>query len=264
MIFIVLSGLAGLALMVATVYTCKRFRSEWQMPRGLYLKAGMALLALEFFHFAMMDGVIAMWPEFMNMNLLLQAGILGIGAGIFFEFGRFMFLDKFFRGVRLEKEGLYFALGWNGVATFLIGLLVFLGTVGLYVLVNTDDLSSFFNTDDEKEMEQVVQMQEEAQTMIKDYPLLGFSPIIERGSILVLDMALTLLILLYFMGSSSVVVWQAAGIRAVATAGIFAAQRVDLYLGALMYIVVGLISFLILRKVRAHFDGSYSLKINGT
>lgn len=264
MLFIVLSVIAGFVLMVAAVYSCRRFRKEWSMPRGLYLRAGMALIMLEIFHFAMMDGVINMWPEFENLDLLLQALIIGTVMGIFFEFGRFMFLDKLFKGVRLEKEGLYFALGWNGVATFLIGFLIALGSVGMYILISTDDLSGYFAGANSEEMEQALIMQEEIKDLTTSYSFIGLSPLIERGALLVLDMALTLLILLYFMGGSSIVVWQAAFVRAISMAAIYAASKVNLYLGELLFIIVGIVAYLLLRKVRTYYNGSYSLKINGT
>lgn len=237
--FLVFSAISGVVLVVAPLYLVRRFRREWKMPQGMFLKAGLVLLTIELFHFSVMDSAISVWPQFLDLHVVWQSIILGLSAGLFFELGRFLVLDKLFQKVRNVKQGLYFALCWNGLETVILGVLMMMGSYGIYLLATTSDITTLFPDASMNELEQTKVYQEQAFEILGMFPLYGLTPLLERAALLLLDMVLTLVMLLRFQQGGNPFVWFAVLGRTVFTALIFASQQLDPFVGIVILLALG-------------------------
>lgn len=251
--FLVFSAISGAVLVVAPLYLVRRFRREWDMPKGMFLKAGLALLTIELFHFSVMDSAIATWPQFLDLHFVWQAVILGVAAGLFFELGRFFVLDKLFQKVRDVKSALYFALGWNGLETLLLGVLMVVGSYGLYLLVTTSDITLLFPDASVSELEQAKLYQEQALNLFSQFPLYGLTPILERVVLLLLDLFLTLVLLMRFQQGENRFLWFAVLGRMLFTTLIFASHQFDPLVSIAVFIALGGGLFIGVRKIQSSF-----------
>lgn len=253
MTFLIFSAISGAVLVAVPLYLARRFRREWKMPKRMFLKAGLVLLTIELFHFSVMDSAISNWPQFLDLHFVVQALILGLFAGLFFELGRFFALDKLFPDVRNEKRALYFALGWNGVETILYGALIILGSYGIYLLTTTADVAILFPDASLSELDQARQYQEQGLELVRSFPLYGLSPLLERAAILLLDLFLTLVMLLRFTKGDNRYVWLAVGIRSLVIALLFCAGQFEPYISLATYVVLGGALLLGLKKIQSSF-----------
>lgn len=239
MFFLVFSVISGVALIGAPIYLFKRFKKEWKMPDKLFLRAGFVLLLIELFHLSVLDSGISHWPTFANLHFVWQALILGLFSGLVFELGRFFALDKLFKKVRKYKDGMYFSLGWNGVGTFFLGVILILGSIGLYALLASPDLATLFPDASADELEQLREYKQQANDVMQMNPLFGLTPIIERASILALDMLLTLIILLGFFRGTFSYVWISVLVRTLFITLVYIGHQIDPLLSVGIFIVLG-------------------------
>lgn len=248
--FLLFSAISGAILVATPLYFVRKFRREWKMPKGMFLKAGLALLTIELFHFSVMDSAIATWPQFLDLHFVWQAIILGLSAGLFFELGRFFVLDKLFQKVRDVKRALYFALSWNGLETILFGALMVIGSYGIYLLATTSDITLLFPDASLSELDQAKLYQEQAFELFGMFPLYGLTPLLERAVLLLLDLVLTLLVLMRFQKGENRFVWFAVLGRTVFTALLFASQQFDPLVSIAVLVVLGVGLFFGLKFLR--------------
>jgi uncharacterized membrane protein YhfC len=247
MMFIILSIFAGFVLTVVPVYLWKRFSAKWKMPKGLFLKAGLSLLVLEIFHISVRESALSYWPGFFDINLFLQALILGIMSGLFFELGRFFVLDKIFKKVRSYKEGVYFAMGWSGVVSTATGIIIIAGAIVIYLIMNTSDISTIFPQASENELKQIMDYQKQALEM---NPLFGLAPIVERFAFLALDIFLTLVILSGFGRGVVQYVWLSVFFRAIFVVVLFVVSQLGELAMVSAFIVFGALLFYLVWKMK--------------
>lgn len=220
MTFLVVAGVSGVVLMVASVVIARYFRAKWKMERGLFWRAGLALLVIEIFYFAVIDGFLSWYPEFLNMHIVLQALIIGVTGGLFYELGRFFVLDKLFKKVRGFKEGIYFGLGWSGVATFVVGFFTVILAIGVSLIISADDVTELMP---DVTPEQAEEYKALANRFVEGDFWLGIEPLLNRGLHFVLDVVMTLVILYGFMAGTTMFVWVAAGYHALFITALFIA-----------------------------------------
>lgn len=254
MAFLVLSAFSGLVLAFGPVYLARRLRQQWNIRKGLFFQAGLALLLLELFHYSVLDSALSHWPQFLEMDIVWQAIILGVATGLFFELGRFFVLDKIFRSVRKLREGLFFGLGWNGVETVLFGLLLIIGSFGIYLLATTPDVSTLFPDATTAQLQEARLYQEQSFELLQTFPLYGLSWILERGALLLLDLAATLMILLRFAEGDNRYVWLAVLTRTVFVGITFSARQMDPLAAILAAAVLGGALYFVMTKLRARFS----------
>lgn len=252
MIFYVLFAASGIFLMVGTVYLARRYKRILKPARGLYFKAGLSLLLIELFHYSVLDSALQSWPDFVSLNIIFQGLILGLFGGLFFELGRFFILDKWCK-VKTYNDAVYFGLGWNGAATFLYGVLVLVGTYGIYLLTNTPDISTIFPGGTGADIEQINQFRDQASSIIGSTPFLGLAPIFERGSLLALDLLLTLIIVFGFLRGTTTYVWLAVLIHSLYISALIILNSVNFYLGLSFLALSAVIAGIALIKTKKMF-----------
>lgn len=217
----------------------------WSQPKGVFLRAGMANILVALFFLAVIDGIASRWTLVSDLDPLLMAFFLGIVGGLFFELWRFFVLDKVFKKVRSLREGVFFAIGWNGVLTFFIGLLLFFGSLATYSFISADDPSVLLPVEDEETLKL---FNEQVSLLTNASPGVSLIPLFERLSLLLVDIVLTLIMLQYFVTANTGFVWRAVGLRACFTAGGLLLQTYSSYGALAFYVLVGILSFSFINK----------------
>lgn len=240
MTFIIISLVSGLVLTALPVYLYRRFRNEWKMPKGVFLRAGLANMLVALFFIAVIDGLFSLHPALGALDPIIKAIFIGIAGGLFYELWRFFVLDKVFRSVRNYKEGIYFALGWTGVLTFLTGLLLIFGSLAITLYMNSDNPQSFLPSEDGE----TIEILNEQISLLSDAGIfVSLIPVFERSSLLLLDIALTLMMLNYFITANTRFIWRAVGLRACFMAGSLMLQSFAGFSAIFFYILVGILAW---------------------
>ena len=240
-------------LIAVPVYIVRRFRGPWKMPEKLFSRAGLCLIVIEIFHYSVMSQVLSMWTDFPSLPLIVQSAFLGLAAGLFFELGRFLVLDKLFSSVRSYKDAVYFGLGWNGVETFIVGLLLIVAVFGINMLVTTDDVTSIYPDADKTQIEQIELFRASAIKMVNDEPYMGIVPVVERGTFMLMDVALTLIILFGFSRGTNVYAWYSVLFRAAFVGAVFAAQKINPLAGELMFLIFAAAAYAVIWRMKQFY-----------
>lgn len=243
MLFYIFTAVSGLLLSFGALLGAKKLSEKFQLPRKIFWKAGLMLLILEVFHLAVLGNLTSIWPGLENIPLWQKAALFGLMTGLFFELGRFVVLDKLMPNIRSLKEGLFFGFGWSGVLTFFLGILLLISVAGIHMLATTTDLVKTFPQATPEEIKQIQEYQKQVFDLLQGSPVVALLPLLERATQLLLDMALTLLLLLGFQKGSSRFVWYAVGVRALVGALLILATGYFDIWGELVLVVVGLLSF---------------------
>jgi len=252
--FLILSCFSGLVMAAAPFWVARALRQRWKMPKGLFFKAGLALLIIEVIHLAAIGNATSLWPQVLEWPLYLQAMVFGAVTGLFTELGRFLVLDRMMKCVRTFKEGIYFGLGWSGVSTALIGLIMVLGVIGMMAFTATEDLASRFPEASKTDIEQLQTFQKQAADLMQGNPIFGLAPLLERASVTIVDIALTLLILLVFQRGSTKYVWAAAGLRSVFAGLLIYTASLSNILAEVAFLVCGLAAFFLIRQIKNSYS----------
>jgi uncharacterized membrane protein YhfC len=253
MTFLILTAISGFALIVLPIVAARLVKKNWQTPKGLFLTAGLAALVVEVVHTAVIGNGASLWPQVFDMPAYLTAIILGVVSGLFTELGRFLVLDRLMKKVRSYREGIVFGLGWGGVQSFLYGLVVIVGAIGIYMLVGISDLEAAFPTSDKNELTAFLQLQKQSAELMTASPWLGLAPVVERVSLVTVDVAMTLLILLAILTGRSSLTWAAVGFRAICVACVIYMNTLDPMLSEGAIILFAVISFLMIRRLSESF-----------
>lgn len=255
MTFLILSCLCGLVLAVTPFWLARFLRAKWKMPKGLFLKAGFALLVIEVIQLAAVGNATSIWPGIvLEWPPYLQAVVFGVLTGLFTELGRFLVLDKMMKKVRDLKEGIYFGLGWSGVSTALIGLIMILGAIGMIVFTTGGDLSARFPEASKADLEQLRTFQKQAEDLMQGNPVFALAPVLERAATGVIDAALTLLILLCYQKVDMKYVWAAVGVRAVFAGLLIYAASLNNLLAEAVFLLCGVLALLLLRQIKNSYS----------
>jgi uncharacterized membrane protein YhfC len=248
--FVVLSFISGVILIIAPIVLLKLFKKKWQLNGNIFWRAGFILLLIEIFYLAVIGNASSLWPDLWDGSDLVKALVVGISTGLFFELGRFLVLDKIFRNLRSFKEGVFFAMGWGGVETLLIGILLIISTFGMQFIVSSNNLAAIMPDAGTQEIKQVDELKQESIQMITGNPLLALTPVIERGSRLAMDLSLTMLVLLALVKGENKYVWMAVAIRALITFTSVLIGGLDVFAGDIVYLVLALFSLFAIKQVR--------------
>jgi len=250
MTFIILACISGIVLAVAPFWASRVLRSRWKMPRGLFFKAGLAMLVIEVIHLAAIGNATSAWPQIMEWPVYLRALVFGVTTGLFVELGRFLVLDKMMKGVRSLKEGIYFGLGWNGLETAMLGIAIVIGIFGAQTLVSTNDLATSFPEASKSDIEQLKTFQNQAAELMRTNAVVGLAPILERGSMMVIDISLTLLILLALARGMTSYIWAAVAFRALFSGVLVLAGDLNGIATEIVPLAFGIMAFLLAWKIR--------------
>jgi uncharacterized membrane protein YhfC len=253
MIFLILSAFSGLALVVLPIVAVRKYRSAWQTPKGLFMTAGFAAVLVEIVHAAVLGNGASIWPQVFDLPVYLTALIFGVVSGLFTELGRFLILDRMMKKVRTCREGMMFGLGWGGLQTILYGLIVIVGVLGMSFLAGVTNLEAVFPDTDKNELTAVMELQKQSTELMTGNPLLGLGPLLERVSLVTVDIAMSLLIILGILRGTTSLAWAAVGFRTICTASVIYLNTLNPLLGEAGIVIFGIIAYLIIRRLSESF-----------
>lgn len=253
MTFLILSAFSGFALVVLPIIAVRKYRAVWQTPKGLFMTAGLAALMVEIVHTAVLGNGASLWPQVFNLPFYLTAIVIGVVSGLFIELGRFLVLDKLMKKVRSFREGMMFGLGWGGLQTILYGFVVIIGAIGMYYIVGISNIETVLPSADKNELASFLQIQKQGTELMAGNPLLGLSPLLERVSLITVDIAMSLLVILAILRGATSLVWLAVGFRAVCTASVLCLNSLNPILGMAGVAIFGIIAYLISRRLSEAF-----------
>jgi|WetSurMetagenome_2_1015567.scaffolds.fasta_scaffold152490_2 uncharacterized membrane protein YhfC len=251
--FILFSAVSALFLIILPIIVNGRFRKIWQMPKGIFVRAGLALLVIEVFYFTVASNMIAGWPVIVNAHPIVRALCTGLLAGLFYELGRYLVLDKIFKQVRSWREGIYFGFCWSALETVLLGIILVISVSGMQILVSSPDIASKIPEATSADAEQIKILQQEVVTMLGQSPVMALAPVFERVCLMIMDIALSLLMILGFYSGTTKFAWAAVGFRALFMASVMYAGGINVYAGEAMFLVYALLALLLMRQIRKSF-----------
>lgn len=203
----------AILLLIIPVFSAWYFSKRWNLPKKIFLKAGATALIVDLFYLAVMGNGGTMLPSWVTGSPLLMALIIGIVSGLFSELGRYLVLDKVFPKLRSFREGLYFAMGWSGVTTFLIGIIMLITVPAIQILISSDNVEAMLPDASTQEIIQLREARETAIELVNGNPFMALTTVAERGSKMALDLSLTVLVLLSLATGETKYTWSAVGLR---------------------------------------------------
>jgi len=248
--FLVLSLISAVIMIVIPVFLLKYFSKKWQISGGVFWKAGLFLLFIEIFYLAVIGNASSLWPDLLTSSNLLKALIVGLSTGLFFELGRFLVLDKIFKNLRSVRDCAFFAMGWGGVETLLVGILLIVSTFGMQFMIASNNLSALMPDAGSQEIKQLEELKQESIVLMSGNPLLALTPVIERVSRTALDLSLTMLCLLALVKGETKYVWMAVAMRALITLTAVLIGSLGALAGDLIYLTLALFSLFAIKQVR--------------
>lgn len=251
--FLVFTAISGMVLFSAPLLIGFKLSKKWNLPKRLFWKAGLALLIIEIFHLEVVGNASALWPNLFESSLVLKIFLLGIINGLFFELGRFLVLDKFIRQCRSYKEAVFFGLGWAGLETILIGIIAFFSVFGIQTLLNNPDLQKVFPDASTQEIQELQSFKDQTLALVQNNPVLALAPILERFAQMLIDIALTLLIVLALVKGLSKLIWIAVAFRSIFVGLLVYTSTVNVFAVEIVFVIFGLIGFFLLRECRKFF-----------
>ncbi len=130
--------------------------------------------------------------------LILVLGIyLGLLAGLFEEIGRFLVFKFFFARQKIEltkKNALMFGLGWGGIESILVGLLVFSSMLSYVTLTSISEQQTVDLYGSQLNETQLEQLKTQRNALLKLTPLDVSVGLLERLMTITLHIAFTLLV----------------------------------------------------------------------
>lgn len=249
MTFLVLLVASSLVLILAPFYLVRRFSAQWKLNRLIFWKAGLMLLFIQIFYLTVISNLSTM----VEIPVLYRIILFGVLAGLFFELGRFLVLDRFMKKVRTFKEGIFFALGWTGLSTILMGFGLLAASFGLNTLLQSGDISSLIPADAEIDMKLIKEMQEEILTIARNFPYLGIEPLLESAAWFVINIALTLMVLMGITKGEQKYVWSAVAFHSfilIAVNFISTDYLMDFLTNVVVFAAFAAISYFLIRKIK--------------
>jgi len=251
--FIVFSAVSSVLLIVVPAIVASRFRAKWKMPKRMFVKTGIMLLIVEVFYFTVVSNLISFWPEIETIDPVSRALILGLIAGLFFELGRYVVLDKVMKQVRSWREGIYFGFCWGALETVLLGIILLISVFGMQAISVTPDIAATIPNATTAQIDQLKTLQDETLSLMKQSPFLAFSPVLERASLMVIDIALSLLMILGFYRGTTKFAWGAVFLRTLFMASTIYVGSINVVAGEAVFAVYAVIFFLFIKQIRKFF-----------
>lgn len=211
--FLLVTGSAGILFIFTPLYLARHFSSKFKLPGKIFLKAGFISLAVSFFHFAVVENIVSIWPQISSLILPVKALFFGFLGALFFELGRFVILDKIMKTIRSCKEAIFFSFGWTGSETLFFGLIMFLGVFAIHMLVSQPDIAGLFPNLPVQELEQMKKLKFTAEELIKSPFWFAFSPLFQQASQIVVDVFLTLLVVWGLKQEKMIYIWGAIAFK---------------------------------------------------
>jgi uncharacterized membrane protein YhfC len=249
MSFVLLTLISGIVLAVVPVVLVRLLRKKWEMPKGVFWKAGLCLLVIEVFYITLVSNAAPMLPAVITGNPISNTIFFAVFIGLFFELGRYVVLDKVMKYIRSRKEGIYFGICWSALETILLGLMMLLGAYGMQVISSTTDLSSLLPGATTADIEQMKMWSQLAVTMAKN-PILALTPILERVSGMIVDVALTLLMIFGFYRGTTKFVWVAVLLRVLFSASVTYAASKDILTGEAVYLIYASLALILIKELK--------------
>ncbi len=249
MIYLVLFIVAGLALILGTRYLAREARKRYGIEKGLFLKIGIIPVFIALFHVPVLDGALSYWPDFGSQNILIQGFTLGLFAALFYELGRFFVLDKIFK-VRSRANAVYFGLAWSGFTAVILGIASLIGAYGIWVIINPGETSQILAGADSSQLEALSQFRDFIVNEANNAPLMGLAPLFQRGSLLILDVLLTMVIVLGLLVGSSAYVWYAIIAHTIYIGGYYVCDSIHPYVGLVFLTFAAGASYYAAKRIR--------------
>lgn len=262
MIFLVLTAVTGIVLFAGTVYFYKKFSKDFGLPKKIFWKAGFFLLLIELFYLTVVGNATSIWPVLLTIGTLQKALLLGLVSGLFFELGKFVILDRVMKDIRSYQQGIFFGFGWQGVETLFLGVLIFLSVFGMQILVNTTDLSAVMPNAGTQEIEQLKTYQQDAKQLLagnsftNGNAFVAMAPLLERGAGMLVDIALSLLMILGLIKGEFKYVWLAVGVRALFVFLLVYLSEFNPILPEAVFVVFGIAAWFGIKKIKAFYPNN--------
>ncbi|MBD3327834.1 YhfC family intramembrane metalloprotease [Candidatus Peregrinibacteria bacterium] len=251
--FLIASSISGLLMIIAVLAVKRIAAKKLGLTGKIFWKAGLTYLLFLFFSFSVLDGLMSYWPEYENASLVMQAVVAGLGAGVILELGRFIVLDKLFKKVRTFNDAINFGIGWSGLATLLLGFILIAGSISTYWIYNTPDLSVIAPDAGPEQIEQLEKYKELAETAYNESWLNGLNPLVERASILFLDVFLTMFIVLGIKFGRNYFTWGAVLIHSAVIFVLAVASSYGPFLIIPLWILFGILFGVYAKKLKVVF-----------
>ncbi len=251
--YILFSAVSALLLILVPIIINRRFRKSWKMPKGMFVRAGLSLLVIEVFYFTLASNVLLGFPAVIDSSPIVKSLCAGLLAGLFYELGRYVVLDKLLKQVRTVREGIYFGFCWSAMETVILGIVLLVGVFGMQMLLNTPDISAQLPDATATDIEQIKTLQEDTIQVLAQNPWMAFTTVIERASLIFVDIALSLLMILGFYMGTTGFAWMAVGIRTVFVASVSLAGGINLLAAEGVFVIFALIAFLMIKRITPVF-----------
>jgi uncharacterized membrane protein YhfC len=256
--FIVLCVISGAILITVPFLIARKLRIKWKMPKGLFFRAGLSFLLVEIFYYTVITNLIPSWNNFETLPGIVRSLIIGVIAGLFYELGRFLCLDRFFKKVRSYKEGIYFGLSWNAVETIIFGIFLIFGILAMQMIINTPDLKAALPNAAPADIEQIGQIRDEMLSVVNDNPYLALTTILERAVLMLADIVLSLVMILGFFRGTTKYAWLAVLLRTIFWTSVLFASEINLIAGEAAFAVYGIIAVISIPKIKNLFPAHLS------
>jgi len=253
MLFTAFTVFSALVLIIIPLSAWLYFAKKWKLGKMLFWKAGLSALIIEIFYLTVLGNAGSILPQYIADSPLPMALLVALSAGLFMELGRFLVLDKVFKKMRTFREGLYFALGWGGVETILIGFFLLISIMGMQVLVHTDNIAVYFPDASSQEIAQMKEVQVKSGELINGNPLVALSPLAERGARMALDLSLTVLVLLSLATGLTKYTWGAVALRTLITFVVVYAGAFSQLAGDFIFVALAAFSLSIIRQFKKEY-----------
>ncbi len=268
MLFYIFTFFSGFVLILAGLILVRFFSKKWNLPRSLFWRAGFYHVLVSFLYFGVIGNLNSVFPAFENLSSFFQTLIIGVIAGLFIELGRFVIIDRLAlikpkksktkvegmihpKKVRSFKSGVFFGLGWGAVNALLIGVMAIFNTFGAYYLVQVNDFKTQFPEASQQEIQILEEAKKEIQKFSQGNPLIGLTPIVENATQVLVDIALTLLIIFGIKKAQSRFTWMAAGLRIIFSTATIYLLPLNQIAGEIVVVIFGAMALggiLILQK----------------
>lgn len=226
--FFTFTFIAGLIAFFLPLLLLRILVQKWHVQPKIFWKAGIAGILVAMVVFGVTLNIDGTFPGFNNLAVPVQAFILGLVNGLFMELGRFFVLDRLMPAVRHRESGIIFGLGWSGVSLLVTGVFLIIGVFGMQNILNTKDFASVMPNADADQIQFFQESQKEIQALVNGSPFKAFTPLIEAGAMILVDIAMALLIILGLNRKQTRYAWFAAGFRTVLTTVLFFVEQTNL------------------------------------
>lgn len=254
-LFFVFTFAVGALCVVIPIVLLRVLSRRWKLSPRIFLKAGIAGLLTSLLVLGVTLNIDERFASFSLLPHLAQALILGLVTALFLELGKFLVLDRWLRAVRSRESAVLFGLGWSGLGIIFTGLLLTVGIFGMQSLVDVQDLATAFPNVDTEQMKVLKESQKQVQELVNGPAWRAFAPLLENTVAVVVDIALSLLIVLGIRKKRSSFTWLAVGVRTLVVSSVFFAllnQTVPVEAVFTVWILVGVVA--ILKLLWPRFD----------